>query len=251
MLRSIDLSRAGMLRQQRSLDATAHNIANSATPGFKALRTALESGDGGPAPVDEASAPALTAYARVGRQLTQGPLRATGMMTDFAVEGEGYFVVRRPDGSAGYTRNGAFHLDAGGQVVDGGGNVVQPATTVPPGATGLRVGADGTVTVSLQGGANQTIGQVRLARFANPHGLAAGADGLFAATPASGAARIVAPGQDGTGRVHAGVLESTNAELSDQLTDMLGAQRAFQLNTSAFRMADDMLRIATQMAGTT
>jgi flagellar basal-body rod protein FlgG len=250
MLRAIDLSRTAMLRHQQALDTTAHNIANAQTPGFKAVRAAME---GGEAPPVEASltpggagSPALPSSVPVSRLLLQGDVRDTGHPTDMAIVGEGFFVVRQPDGTEGYTRNGAFRPDAEGNLVDGAGRRLQPPITVPDGATGLHIARDGAVTAQVDGQA-QEIGRVQLARFTNPHGLLAGPDGVFTATAASGAAVTGAPGESGLGTIQGGALESANSDLTVQMTSMLAAQRAYQLNTSAFRMADEMLRIAGQV----
>ncbi len=247
MLRSIDVSRAGMLRQQQALDAGAHNIANANTPGFKAIRAALESGDvpsTDPAEVTGTDTPGLQARLNIGRLFTPGPVRATGALTDMAIDGDGFFSVRRPDGATAYTRNGSFSPDAGGRLVDPTGNLLQPGITLPNGATALRIGGDGLVSATLPGGRTEVAGRIALARFTNPHGLTSTADGLYTATAASGAALVSAPGQNGAGDVRTGALEGANTDIADQMTSVMAAQRAFQLNTSAFRMADDMLRLA-------
>lgn len=253
MLRSIDLNRAGMMRQAAFLDTTAHNVANAATPGFRAVRAVLESGDvaadAGSEQATGTATPGLSAKPVLQRLFTQGSVRDTGQMTDLAIIGDGFFAVRRPDGSQAYTRNGSFNLDARGRLADTSGNLVQPPITLPEGTVGVRVNGSGAVLAVMQDGNTQEAGQLRLARFVNPHGLAAGADGLFTATAASGPAQMLPPGQNGAGNVRTGALEDANTDISDQMTSVLAAQRAFQLNSSAFRMADEMLRLATQMGG--
>lgn len=252
MLRSIDMSRAGMLRQQQYLDATAHNVANAGTPGFKAVRAALESGDvppaGDPAQATGTATPAFTARINIGRLFTQGALRDTGSQTDMAIDGDGFFALRRPDGSDAYTRNGSFQRGADGRLTDGAGNLLQPPVTVPQGAA-IRVAQDGAVTAVLPDGRSQQVGQLQLARFANSNGLVAGANGLFTATAASGPAQLTAPGQNGAGGVRNGVLEEANTDITEQMSNLVAAQRAYQLNTSAFRMSDEMLRMANQLQG--
>lgn len=255
MLRAIDLSRAGMLRQGQFLDATAHNIANAATPGFKAIRAALESGDIAPDAVTQPSqatgtaTPALDARVHTSRLFTQGPVRDTGRLTDFAIIGDGFFAVRRADGTQAYTRNGSFRPDSRGRLTDAAGNLLQPPITIPQGAIALRIEGDGTITAVLPGGRTEQAGQLRLARFANPHGLLVGADGLFTATAASGTPQMSAPSQDGVGMIRSGALEEANTDIAAQMTTLVAAQRAYQLNTAAFRMADEMLRMAGQMGG--
>lgn len=251
MLRGIDITRAGMLRQQQFLDTTAHNVENVDTPGFKINRAALESGElpppaGSPQATGTAT-PGLTALINVNRLFSQGAIRSTGVPTDMAIEGDGFFAVRQADGTPGYTRNGAFRTDSNGQLVDGGGRIVQPPVTVPNGAGELRVADDGTVSVLLADGrTRQSVGQIQLARFTNPNGLLAGADGIYTATAASGSAQTVTPGPNGS-RIRGGALENSNTDLSEQMTNLMAAQRAYQLNTSAFRMEDEMLQNASEL----
>jgi flagellar basal-body rod protein FlgG len=253
MLRPIDTSRAGMMRQQQQLDAVAHNIANNSTAGFKALRVALESGDTPPPGEQVRTAdpgtPPLTGTVPVSRLFTQGSVEPSTSPTDLAIIGEGFFVVRQPNGTEGYTRNGNFHIDSSGGIVDAVGRRLEPPVTVPYGAADLRLEADGSITVQLPAGQRQGIGDVQVARFPNPNGLLAGADGVYTPTAASGPAQLSRPGENGAGTVRSGALERANTDLAEQMTNLLAAQRAYQLNTSAFRMADDMLRMAGQLGG--
>ena len=254
MLRPIDTSRAGMMRQQQQLDATAHNIANVGTAGFKALRVALESGDT-PPPGEAAritadpGTPPLSARVPVSRLFTQGAVKPSESPTDMAIVGDGFFVVRQPNGTEGFTRNGSFRVDSGGALVDGVGLRVEPPVMVPYGAADLRVEVDGRITVQLAPGRREGIGEIRIARFENPAGLVSGADGVFTTTAASGPAQLSRPGENGAGTVRGGALEDANTDISEQMTNLLAAQRAYQMNTSAFRMADDMLRMAGQLSG--
>jgi flagellar basal-body rod protein FlgG len=253
MLRSIDLSRAGMLRQGQVIDAVAHNIANANTPGFKAIRAALESGDVAAAQDPEnatgTDTPPLTARMQTGRVFTQGALHQTGAVGDMAITGEGFFIVRRQDGSAAYTRGGAFRPDAQGRLVDGSGNLLQPGITVPANTSELRIAPDGTVNAVVEGGRTRVAGQLRLARFTNPDGLEAAGDGLYIATDAAGLPQALVPGQNGIGNVTTGALEDANTDITEQMSSLVAAQRAYQLNTSAFRMADEMLKLSTALGG--
>jgi flagellar basal-body rod protein FlgG len=250
-VQSIDITRAGLLRQQLYLDATAHNIANASTNGFKLARPLFESGDVAP-PADAAtggaSAPELSATVPIGRLFTQGALRQTGVPTDVAIEGPGFIAVQRTDGSTGYTRDGALGLDQTGRLVDGAGRPVQPAIVVPAGADHLHIAADGTVSVQVAGG-TQALGRTQLATFVNPGGLLAAGDGLFSATAASGAATVANPGEAGTGAVHQGALEQSNADLTEQMANLVSAQRAYGLNATAFGIGQQLLQLANQMQG--
>lgn len=251
MLRAIDLTRAGMLRTQAALETHASAISNLQTPGFKFSRAILEAGEAqasGGAPPNGVEVPSLSANVPVQRLFTQGPLRETGNDLDFAIDGDGFFAVQQPDGTPGYTRNGAFRLDDQRRIVDSGGRVLQPGITVPAGATALRIADDGTLSVGLPDRSRRAIGQVQIARFINPAGFVGGTDGVFQATAESGPALVGAPTTDGRGRVRTGVLEDPNTDLSEQMAALTSSQRAYQMNTSAFRMADEMLRMAGTMA---
>lgn len=251
MLRSIDLSRVGMLRLGQTLEVTANNIANANTAGFKAVRAALESGDvPPPQEIDQAAGiatPPLSANVVTARVFTQGNLNATGSATDLAIDGDGFFIVNTPNGEA-YTRNGQFRADAQGRLVDTSGNLVQPGLTVPAQTKELRVGEDGTVVAVSGNGQLVPAGRLQLARFANPAGLQASADGLFTATAASGPVTLATPGQNGAGKVATGMLEASNTDMTEQLSSMVAAHRTYQMNTSAFRTADEMLRLAGEIS---
>lgn len=249
MLRAIDVSRAGMLRQGSQLDVRAHNIANIGTTGFKAFRALLEGGEVG-TPEPGAPVPPLGGQVPTAVMFGQGPIRETGVPTDLAIDGEGFFIVDRPDGTQAYTRGGAFRGDAQGRLVDAAGNTLQ-GVTLPGGAVGLRIAAGGQVLAVMADGRTQNAGQLQLARFMNPHGLLAIGDGLYVETAASGTARTGPPGQNGMGVVRAGALEASNIELTDEMAGVLAAQRLYQLNSASFRMADEMLRMAATLPGTT
>lgn len=251
MLRAIDLTRAGMLRIQAALETHAYALSNLQTPGFKFSRAILEAGEaqvtGGTLP-DGTQVPSLSANVATRRLFTQGPLRETGAELDFAIDGDGFFVMQGPEGTPGYTRNGAFRLDDQRRVVDSGGRALQPGLALPAGATAPRIAEDGTLTVAMPDRSRRAVGQVQVARFVNPGGLVGGTDGVFQATAESGPALVGGPSTDGRGRVRSGVLEDPNTDLSEQMAALTAAQRAYQMNTSAFRMADEMLRMAGTMA---
>lgn len=249
----IDTTRTGMLRQQQVLDTVAHNVANVDTPGFKATYAALESGELPPpadpnAPADDGGAP-LSARIEINRRFTQGPIRDTGVPTDLAIDGDGFFAVQTAGGDTTYTRNGNFRLDASGRVVDAAGRILQPELTVPAGASDLRVAPDGAISAYVPASAaRQTLGRMQLAVFPNPNGLLAGADGTYSPTAASGSAQLAVPGQSSAGAVRGGALEGANTDVTEQMTSLLAAQRLYQLNASAFRMADELQGMADQMA---
>jgi flagellar basal-body rod protein FlgG len=252
MLQAIDISRSAMMRQATWLDATGSNIANVSTAGYKSQQTVLETGEdtvaAQPALATGTPTPGLSGFVALTKLFTQGPIQATGRNTDLAIQGDGFFQVLNPDGTAGYTRNGALTFDANGQLTDGNSHVLQPPITLPAGADPSSVQVDrfGTVTIAGAGG-RQTVGQLQLARFTNPSGLLAGANGIYTATAASGPASTGAPGSAGFGAIVPGSLEGSNTDLATQMAALIAAERGYQINSSAFNVADQMLAISSQM----
>jgi flagellar basal-body rod protein FlgG len=249
----IDTARTAMLRQQRYLETVAHNISNVDTPGFKATYAALESGElpapGNTSTAADGSGAPLSAQLETNRRFSQGPIRDTGVPTDMAIDGDGFFVLQAADGTTSYTRNGSFRLDSSGRITDAAGRSLQPELVMPTGSGDLRVAPDGTVSAFVPGSAaRQTLGRLQLATFPNANGLLEGADGSFSPTAASGRAQTAAPGQDLAGTVRSGALEGANTDVTEEMTNLLAAQRLYQLNTSAFRMADELQGMSDQLA---
>lgn len=252
MLRAIDLSRAGMLRQGQYLESIVSNITGTNITGYKAVRAALETGE--LAPTDSVSGtgtdtPALTTSLKISRLFTQGEINPSDRFTDLAINGDGFFIVQSPDGAEGYTRNGSFGTDQQNRLIDAAGNLLQPGITIPPNTTSLKINDDGSVTALLASGRQVAAGQIRLARFMNPNGLLTSGGSVYTASAASGPAQTVLPGQNGAGTVVTGSLEASNTDFGSQMSNLMAAQRAYQLNTSSFRMSDDMLRMAGTLQG--
>jgi flagellar basal-body rod protein FlgG len=167
---------------------------------------------------------------------------------DLSIEGDGFFQMLRPDGTITFTRAGSFKRDASGQVVDGDGFVLQPALSIPADATNISIASDGTVSVTTAGSsASQQLGQIQLARFANPAGLSAVGRNQFAQTAASGGPTTGTPGQQGFGSLGQGFLEMSNVSVVDEMVNMIAAQRAFEVNTKAIKCADEMLSLANNV----
>ncbi len=173
--------------------------------------------------------------------MTQSPL-------DIAIEGDGFFQIDLPDGTTGFTRAGSFQLNAQGQVVTADGFLLQPGITIDPQATDIAVNASGEVLVKLPGQVEDTVaGQITLAGFANPAGLEAIGGNLFLQTAASGDADVTAPGTVGLGTVRQGFLEASNVNVVAELTSMITAQRAYEMNSKVIQTTDEMYRTVTQM----
>lgn len=246
----------GLQAQQLRLDIVADNIANASTPGFRAARADLVSLSRAPLEVAEATGidgePVEVgqgvALAGVSRSFTQGALQLTDQPLDLAILGnDAWFQVVAPDGSTAYTRAGAFSIDGQGRLVAGNGDLVSPAISVPPGTTISYVSGDGVLHGVKPGGTtDEPLGQLLLARFPNPDGLAAVGTDRFVATPAAGTPLTGAPGTNGLPQVGGGVLEASNVDLTEQMTTMMEAQRAYTMNLRVVQALDEMIGGAIQ-----
>ena len=241
MLEGLYSAAAGMAAQQDRMDSLANDVANVNTPGYKKLRVGFrdliyqQAGRGALTNVRTGSgAAAMT----LGRGQAQGVLQQTGNPLDLAIQGPGFFQVRRPDGQVALTRNGNFRLDSTGRLVNQEGALVQPAITVPRGTDpkDVQVAPDGTVTI----GAGRRLGRIQVVDVPSTDGLQPLGDNLFGVTGASGGAR---PAPRGT-TLTQGSLEMSNVSLGDTMTDMMDAQRSFELASKAISMQDQILGIA-------
>ncbi|MDX1548128.1 MAG: flagellar basal-body rod protein FlgG [Rhodothermales bacterium] len=259
MLRALRTAALGMSTQQTGVDNIANNLANANTTGFKRsavvfqdllYQTVQASGEEQAAAAPPASLQlghGAAAIATV-RQFTQGGLTETGGALDLAVSGEGFFQVRRPDGSLAYTRDGTFALGPDGLVVTQTGLALEPDLEIPPEAVEVHVSQDGIVAVRLEGEPDLVeLGQVELARFANPAGLKALGGNLYAQTDASGEPTPGTPGLDGLGTVRQGYLEASNVDVVKEMVDLIAAQRAYEINSKMVTTSEDMLQIANNL----
>jgi flagellar basal-body rod protein FlgG len=260
MNRSLWIAKSGMEGQQFKLDTISNNLANVATNGYKRGGVVFEDlmydnlRAAGAASSDQTQLPTGlqvglgTRVSASTRNFSQGNLQQTGNNLDLAVKGQGFFQIQMPDGSTGYSRDGAFQLDATGQIVTANGHVLEPGITVPANAQSVTVAADGTVNVTLPGqAAAQSLGQLQLASFINPGGLEARGQNLFAETAASGAPNSGAPGTDGRGSLLQGYVEGSNVNVVEELVAMIATQRAYELNSKAIQTTDQMLQRLGQL----
>jgi len=261
MIRSLYTAATGMTAQQLNMDVIAHNLSNANTTGFKRSRADFQdllyqtSRAAGTAAAQGAQVPTGiqvglgTRAAAIERILSQGDFRQTGNALDLVIEGDGFFQVQLADGQIGYTRDGTFKLDGQGRLVTSDGNVLLPEITVPAEGVGrVTIGQDGTVFVNLPGQATpQQLGQIQLARFANPTGLESVGRNIYRPTAASGAAVTGTPGLDGFGTTGSGFLEMSNVKVVEEMVDMITAQRAYEINSKSIQAADEMLQIANNL----
>ena len=180
--------------------------------------------------------------AAVYRIHTQGNVAATENTFDLAIQGKGFFQVERPDGEVAYTRDGTFQLNADGEIVTHDGLVVLPGITVPADAIDISINQSGEVLVKQQGEvALQNVGQIQLATFPNEAGLEAIGSNLLLETPASGAANVGNPQEPGFGSLLQGFLETANVNAVEEITNLISAQRAYEMNSKVIQTADEMM----------
>jgi flagellar basal-body rod protein FlgG len=260
-MRALYTASTGMMAQELNVQVISNNIANMRTTGYKrqraefqdllyehVRRVGTQTSDQGnilPAGVELGSGVKTVGTPRI---MTQGNLLPTDKPLDVAIRGEGLFKITLPDGRTAYTRDGSFELDAQGRLVTAQGNVVQPGLTIAQIAKNLTVNAQGQVSVSLPGETTSTtVGQIELAIFVNKSGLQAIGDNLFLETPASGAPQNGTPSTDGFGDLQQGNLEQANVEAVKEISDLIAAQRAYEMNAKIITATDQMLQSTSQM----
>jgi flagellar basal-body rod protein FlgG len=260
MIRSLWVAKTGLEAQQTNVDVISNNLANVSTNGFKRQRPVFEDllyqtlRQPGAQSTQQTQVPSglqlgtgvrPVATARI---FTTGNLQNTGNPLDLAVNGNGFFQVTLPDGSVSYTRDGAFQLDNQGQMVTSNGYPLQPTITIPPNAVSITIGSDGTVSVLAAGATAPTqVGQIQLANFINPAGLQARGENLFLETAASGTAQTNVPGTNGLGALNQGFVETSNVNVTEELVNLITAQRAFEINSRSIQSSDQMLQKLTQL----
>ncbi|WP_206995159.1 flagellar basal-body rod protein FlgG [Trinickia mobilis] len=255
------ISKTGLQAQDAKLQAIANNLANANTVGFKRDRLVfedqfyqIEQQPGGQQSENVASPSGIqlgtgTRLVDSQKVFTNGALQNTGQPLDVAIAGNGFLQVQTADGETAYTRAGQLQVNADGTLVNAQGLPIQPEITIPQNATGVTIGADGTVTATVQGSATpQELGKLQLANFVNPTGLLALGDNLYQETVASGAPNEGDPGTNGLGTIKQGQLEGSNVQVVEEMVDMISAQRTYEMNTKVLTAADNMLQQLAQVA---
>lgn len=260
-MRALNIGATGMEAQQLNIEVISNNIANLSTTGFKRSRAEFQdmlyenlrrvgstSSDTG-------------TYLPSGLQLglgvqpvstyrieTQGSLTVTNNTYDVAVNGRGFFQVQMPDGTTAYTRSGSLQLNENGQLVTPDGLQIIPSITVPSNALSVTINASGQVSAEISGQtALQNLGQLQLATFTNSAGLQAIGNNLLKETDASGSPVVGNPQAAGYGSLVQGSLETSNVDVVSEITNLITAQRAYEMNSKVIKTADEMLNTVSQM----
>ncbi|MAP96533.1 MAG: flagellar basal-body rod protein FlgG [Ponticaulis sp.] len=260
-MRSLSTAATGMQAQQLNVEVISNNIANMNTTGFKRQRAEFQdliymniermgttSSDGGTIVPTGVQVGTGVKTGSVYRNTEQGSVAQTENRFDLALQGDGYFVIQNPDGTESYTRAGNFSVSPDGQLVTGDGFVVSPGIAIPEEAVDVTISAVGMVQARIAGEVEyQELGQIDLARFINPAGLDAIGDNLFLETPSSGVANLGTPGALGFGTVLQGFLENSNVNAVNEISALILAQRAYEMNSKVITTSDEMLGVTSQL----
>lgn len=256
MLRAFSTAATGMTAQQTMVDVIANNLANVNTSGFKRSQlnfqnllyvtmeepgTEIASGINSPSGIEIGSGVRVASTIKV---FSPGELENTGNPLDIAITGDGFLQVTMPNGDLQYTRDGSLLTNHNGELVTTGGYAIEPAISVPIDAVSVTIEKDGGVNIVDSSGSQSVVGTIQLARFPNPSGLSNEGDNLLSETEASGTPTTGTPGENGFGSIQSGFLEKSNVQMVTELVNLITAQRAYEINSKAIKVGDDMLRTA-------
>lgn len=259
-MKALAIAATGMNAQQLNLEVIANNIANINTTGYKRSRAEfsdllyqVERTQGVPNQANQAIVPE-GAHIGLGVQTSavrnlhlQGSLAETGNKLDLALIGRGWFQIEGVNGETFYTRSGAFNLNAAGDLVTVDGYRVMPGINIPQNASDLEITRSGQVFARVDGQAQaQNLGQLTLANFVNEAGLAPMGDNLFRQTEASGEPIVGVPSEGGFAEIRQSYLESSNVDPVKEITDLISAQRAYEMNSKIIQAADEMASVVSQ-----
>ncbi len=260
-MRALDIAGTGMQAQQTNVEVISNNIANLTTTGFKRSRAEFQdliyqnlrrvgsnSSDSGSIVPSGAQVGLGVKTAAIYRINAQGNLQQTSNSLDLAIQGNGYFQVTLPSGETAYTRDGTFSLSPAGEIVTADGYLVQPGITVPTNATSITIDTSGEVQATISGQtAPSLLGTVQLASFPNDAGLDAQGSNLFLASAASGNAVTGTPGSPGFGTTMQGFVETSNVNVVSEITNLITAQRAYEMNSKVITAGNEMMSTLTNL----
>ncbi len=260
MIRGLYTAASGMTAQQQNIDVISNNIANVNTTGFKQDRAefqdlmyqslnytagATSATTNNPVGIDVGLG---VRTAGIQKNHIQGSLKETGNSLDIAIAGDGFFKITTPDGETAYTRDGSFKKDNEGSLVTVQGYKLDPEIVIPEGLINISIGDDGIITATDAGtGELSQLGQITLANFINPAGLAPKGNNLYSETTVSGNPVEGNPGLNGIGSLRQGMLEGSNVQLVTEMVNLITAQRAYEANSKSITTTDTMLQTVNQL----
>ncbi|MGZ3708802.1 MAG: flagellar basal-body rod protein FlgG [Bdellovibrionota bacterium] len=253
MIRALSTAATGLEAQQSNIERISNDLANVNTDGYKRSRTEFQDlmyetikepggslGTSSQTPVGVQAGMGVKVGA-VHKIFEQGPAKMTYHPYDLMIEGKGFFPVTMPNGEVGYTRTGAFHVDAQGRIVLTNGAQMIPQITIPSNAMNVTVNGAGEIKAQLPGGGETVLGQIQLITFQNEQGLDAQGEGIYKPTLATGAPLQGIPGENGLGLIQQGALEGSNVNVANSMVDMITTQRAYEMGTKVMGTVDQML----------
>lgn len=260
--RALRTAASGMYAQQINIEVISNNMANMNTTAFKKNKAEFQdlmyqevvintvnsnvpgnySTGTGTVQVGNGVKPASTQ-----KSFLQGDITASSNPLDIAIQGEGFFQVRKVDGTLVYTRDGSFKLDANGNLITSGGYLLDPEISLDENSVGVIIGKDGAVELQQSDGNRIPVGNIQLVRFLNPGGLMALGDNLYGETLESGKPIIGNPGFDDFGELHQGYLEASNVDVVEEMISMITAQRAYELNSKTVKTVEEMMTMANNL----
>jgi flagellar basal-body rod protein FlgG len=261
MERALRTAASGMFAQQLNIDVIAHNLANVNTTSFKRSRAEFQDlmyqilkapvsanqNENTQSPGEIQIGTGVQAVATL-RDFKQGDLQPTNNPLDVAINGDGFFQVRKPDGTIAYTRDGSFKLSRDGRLVNSAGYILEPEIIIPETAVAISISRDGIVEILNSGETEPVeIGRIELVKFVNPAGLRSIGNNLYVETQASGQPIFGTPGSEGFGELMQGYLEASNVDIVEEMVNMIIAQRAYEINSKTIKTVEEMLQMANNL----
>jgi len=261
MERALRTAASGMFAQQLNIDVIAHNLANVNTTSFKRSRAEFQDlmyqilkapvsanqNENTQSPGEIQIGTGVQVVATL-RDFKQGDLQPTDNPLDVAINGDGFFQVRKPDGTIAYTRDGSFKLSRDGRLVNPTGYILEPEIIIPETAVAISISRDGIVEILNSGETEPVeIGRIELVKFVNPAGLRSIGNNLYVETQASGQPIFGTPGSEGFGELMQGYLETSNVDIVEEMVNMIIAQRAYEINSKTIKTVEEMLQMANNL----
>lgn len=260
--RALRTAATGMYAQQLNIQVISNNIANMNTTSFKKSRAEFkdliyqEIAANPQQEITLGTVEEASSKIQVGsgvktsstqKIFQQGDLQQTSQQLDLAIYGEGFFQVRKSDGSYAYSRDGAFKISSEGSLVTADGYLIEPGFTLDDQVLSIEISGDGVITALEVGGETVELGTIELAKFVNPGGLIALGNNMYGESEASGVPLLGQPGQDGFGELQQGYLESSNVDIVEEMITMISAQRAYEINSKTVQTVEEMMSIANNL----
>ncbi len=260
--RALRTAASGMFAQQYNIEVISNNIANMNTTAFKKNKAefsdlmyqevptnSIASSGDVQSQTNESRIQIGNGVQPVSTQklFKQGDIQPTYNKYDLAINGDGFFQVRKPDGNFVYTRDGSFKVNADGQIVTSLGYSIEPEIQLSEDTVGISISRDGHIEIQEADGNSYTSGDLQIVRFMNPGGLKALGDNLYAETDASGVPLFGTGGENGFGEIHQGYLESSNVDIVDEMIAMIAAQRAYEINSKTVKTVEEMMTMANNL----